>query len=201
MENATTRKVQSILADPTPLGLTGLAMVTLVASSQKLGITEGTSLILPWAIFLGALAQLMASVLDFKHNNLFGAIAFGAYGFFWFGVGMSWMILSGAFGETLQMTADVRQLGFAFVGYFILSVIITVVAFRLTTVLAILMIFIDILLLSLACDAFGAGDMWHTIAAYSELIISMLSFYNVAAVMINKTYQRVILPVGKAWAK
>ncbi len=36
-----------ITADPTAIGLFGLAIVTLVASSQKLGWTEGTSLVIP----------------------------------------------------------------------------------------------------------------------------------------------------------
>ncbi|MGL4853521.1 MAG: acetate uptake transporter [Phocaeicola sp.] len=197
----TTYSVKSVLADPTPLGLTGLALVTLVACSQKLGITEGTSLILPWAIFLGAIAQLVAGMLDFKHNNLFGALAFSAYGFFWLGVGMSWMILSGALGETLQLTADKGQLGFAFLGYFILSLIITVAAFRLNTHLSVLMLFIDVLLLSLTLDTFGMGSFWHTAAAYSELIISLLSFYGVAASMLNKSYGRILIPTGKAWTK
>ena len=81
--------VKIIIADPSALGLFGLAMVTLVASSQKLGLTEGTALILPWAFFLGGLAQLIASFMDSKHNNVFGTTAFGAFGLFWFGVGMS----------------------------------------------------------------------------------------------------------------
>lgn len=37
-------KVKLTLANPTGLGLFGLAIVTLVASSQKLGITTGSSL-------------------------------------------------------------------------------------------------------------------------------------------------------------
>jgi len=76
-------KVKVVVADPSAIGLFGLAMVTLVASSQKLGLTEGVSLVLPWAIFLGATAQLLACLNDFKHNNTFGATAFGAYAFFW----------------------------------------------------------------------------------------------------------------------
>ena len=55
-------KVKVVVADPSALGLFGLAMVTLVASSQKLGLTEGVSLVLPWAIFLGATAQLCSRV-------------------------------------------------------------------------------------------------------------------------------------------
>ena len=62
-------KVKVVTADPSALGLFGLAIITIVASSQKLGITSGVSLVLPWAIFLGASAQLMASINDFKHNN------------------------------------------------------------------------------------------------------------------------------------
>jgi len=45
-------------ADPSALGLFGLAMITFVASTQKLGWTEGTSLLVPWAIFLGACTQI-----------------------------------------------------------------------------------------------------------------------------------------------
>lgn len=44
MEKQNVQAIRLSIADPTPLGLFGLAMVTLVASSQKLGITDGTSL-------------------------------------------------------------------------------------------------------------------------------------------------------------
>ena len=66
-------EVKVVVADPTTLGLFGLAIVTLVASSQKLGITDGVSYLIPWALFLGGFAQLIASIFDFKHNNLFGS--------------------------------------------------------------------------------------------------------------------------------
>ena len=73
---------QTNYANPSALGLFGLAIVTLVAASQKLGITTGTSLIIPWALFLGASAQLYASIIDMKIKNTFGGTAFGAYAFF-----------------------------------------------------------------------------------------------------------------------
>ena len=196
-----TQHVKSVLADPTPLGLAGLAMVTLVASSSKIGFTEGTSLVIPWAIFLGAFAQLLAGYFDFKHNNLFGAIAFSLYGFFWLGVGSSWMITHGLLGESMQASADLEQLGFGFMGYFFLSVILTVASFRTTIFLSIIMVFIDILLLGLTLDTLGFGGPWHAIAAWSELIISMLSFYGCAAALLNKMYDCTVLPVGGALIK
>lgn len=56
MKTDNTRYIKMMKADPSALGLFGLAMVTLVASTQKLGWTEGLSFVIPWAIFLGAFA-------------------------------------------------------------------------------------------------------------------------------------------------
>lgn len=196
-----TKHVKIEVADPTPLGLMGLAMVTLVASSQKLGMTEGLSFVIPWAIFLGALAQIMASMLDYKHNNLFGATAFAGFGFFWLAVASSWLIKMGVFGVELASSFDPKQLGVAFIGYFVFSLIITVGAFRLNGHLSILMLVIDVLVLSLAMDALSMGHGWHTVAAYSELSTAILSLYGVASSFINKSYGRVLLPVGKPWCR
>ena len=146
----TTRTTVKITtADPSALGLFGLAMVTLVASSQKLGLTEGLSLILPWAFFLGGLAQLIAGFMDSKHNNVFGTTAFTAFGLFWFGVGMSWLIQLGAFGETLAADADPRQLGMAFIGYLIFSIFMTIGAMETHKVLFSIFVFIDFLFIGL----------------------------------------------------
>ncbi|MDP4270925.1 MAG: acetate uptake transporter [Bacteroidota bacterium] len=184
------------VADPTPLGLTGLAMVTLVAASQKLGWTEGLSMVIPWAIFLGGFAQLMACVYDFKHNNLFGSTAFGVYGFFWLSVGTTWLIKLGVFGAALAQTVDVHQLGFAFLGYLIISLFITVASFRTNKVLIAIMVLIDVLFLGLMMSSFEMGEIWHSIAAWSELVISLLGFYGAGANLLNKFYGRVMLPVG-----
>ena len=42
--NDSTQHVQIAVADPTPLGLFGLAVVTMVASAQKLGFAVGSFL-------------------------------------------------------------------------------------------------------------------------------------------------------------
>jgi hypothetical protein len=185
------------LTDPTTLGLFGLALTTLVASSQKLGITDGLCLLLPWALFLGGIAQLIASMFDFKHNNLFGSTAFGAYGLFWIGMCMSWLIRMGCFGETLATSADMKQMGFVFVGYFFLTIIFTISALKMSKVMFFLLIFIAVLFLGLSLDSFGCGHFWHFVAAFSELIISLLAFYLLAAKYLNTVFGREMLCVGK----
>jgi hypothetical protein len=185
------------LTDPTTLGLFGLALTTLVASSQKLGITDGLCLLLPWALFLGGIAQLIASMFDFKHNNLFGSTAFAAYGLFWIGMGMTWLIRMGSFGEELAASADTKQLGFVFIGYLFLTIVFTISGLKMSKVMFSLLLLICILFLTLAIEAFTGSCFWRLGAAYSELAISLVTFYALAAKYLNSFFGKEILCVGK----
>lgn len=198
MEKNQAKNVQLVAADPSAIGLFGLAMVTLVASSQKLGITSGVSFVIPWAIFLGAFAQLFACINDSKRNNTFGTTAFGAYAFFWMGMAASWMIKMGVFGEALAADVDPKQLGFAFVGYLIFTIFMTIGAMETHKVLFSIFFVINFLFIGLALDSFDVmGDFPHQLAAYSELVISLLSFYGAGASVLNEHFGKEFLPVGK----
>ncbi len=198
--NSKVTVIQSNLANPSAIGLFGLAMVTLVASSQKLGLTDGNSLIIPWAIFLGALAQIYASIVDLKLNNTFGATAFGGYGFFWLGVATTWMINYGMFGETMAQNADMNQLGVAFLGYLIFTLIMTIGSMGTNKVLFIIFVLIDFLFLGLTLSTFGIMEHeTHMLAAVAELLIALVSFYGVGANVLNTQFKKTILPVGKAF--
>lgn len=196
-----TKHVKIEVADPTTLGLFGLAIVTLVASSQKLELTSGLAYVLPWAIFLGGFAQLIASFFDFKHNNLFGATAFSAYGLFWLGMAMGWLIKLGFMGETLAATADTKQLGAIFLGYMILSAVLTISTLKMSKAMFLLMLLIVVLFLGLSLDSFGCGEVWHSVAAYAELAISITSFYVLSSKYLNSFFGKNIIPVGTPFIK
>lgn len=196
------QNVTITVADPSAIGLFGLAMVTLVASSQKLGITSDLSYVLPVAIFLGGLAQIYASINDAKIKNIFGSTAFGAYGFFWLVVASCWLINYGVFGTTLQEAVDVNQLGFIYFGYLIFTLFMTFGAAGTHKVLFSIFVLIDFLFLGLSMNTFGiAPEFGHSLAAYSELLIALLSFYGSGAAVLNAHYKRVVLPVGKPLVK
>ena len=196
------QKVQISVADPSAIGLFGLAMVTLVASTQKLGITSEVSYVLPWAIFLGALAQIYASVNDAKLGNTFGATAFGGYGFFWLGTAFSWLIKYGVFGAAMQEAMDVKQLGFAYLGYLIFTIYMTIGAAGTHKVLFTIFVLIDVLFLGLTLNTLNfLPEFGHTIAAWAELLIAVFSFYGSAASVLNAHYGRTVLPVGKPLIK
>lgn len=191
-------KVKIVTADPSALGLFGLAVITLVASSQKLGLTSGVSLVLPWALFLGASAQLLACLKDFKHNNTFGATAFGAYAFFWYSMGLTWMIQNGVLGEKLASAVDSKQLGFAFLAYLIFTIFMTIGAMETNKVLFIIFVLIDFLFIGLTFSSFGIMEHFmHNVAAWSELLIAIASFYGCGANVLNTHFGRTFLPIGK----
>lgn len=198
MHNTSTTSVKMVTADPSGIGLFGLAIVTLVASSQKLGITDGLSLIIPWALFLGALAQLFAAVQDAKHNNTFGMTAFSAFGFFWLAVALSWLIKMGALGSTLAGQVDGKQLGFAFAGYLIFTLFMTIGAMETHKVLFFIFVLIDFLFIGLTFDSFEiAPAFFLKLAGYSELCIGLLSLYGFGASVLNTHFERTFLPVGR----
>ncbi|MCL2706456.1 MAG: acetate uptake transporter [Spirochaetaceae bacterium] len=187
--------------DPSALGLFGLAIVTLVASSQKLGITSGVAYVIPWAIFLGALAQLAAGILDYKKGNVFGATAFCAYGFFWLAMATSWLINLGAFGTILKENVNVNQMGFAFIGYLIITIFLTIGSLSTNKVLFYIFLFIDFLFIGLAISTLiPKGNVhlfFHNLAGISELIISLLSFYAGGANVLKNHFGKDVLPIGR----
>jgi succinate-acetate transporter protein len=189
-----------LLSDPTALGVFGLAMVTFVASSQKMGWTTGVTYLIPWALFLGSIAQIWASTIDFRKNNYFGAIVLGVYGLFWVAVAMHWATSLGWFG-TLAENADPKQLAFACIGYGIFSLFIMIAAFEANKVFAAILVLINILLIALALSILRKGtplgDTCYQLAAWSELLISLLGFYAAGAVFLNSYFGRILLPLGK----
>ena len=197
-EHTSKNQISVRVGNPSAIGLFGLAIVTLVASSQKLGFTDGTSLVIPWAIFLGAIAQLYAGALDFKLNNVFGGTAFMGYGLFWLGVATTWLIQNGVFGKAMQASGDVHQLGVAFIGYLIFTLIMTIGAVEVNKTLLVIFILIDVLFIGLSLSTLGIqAHLFHNVAAVAELLIAMVSFYALAANVLNATFQREFLPLGK----
>lgn len=199
------QKAQQAVANPSALGLFGLAMVTLVSSSHSLGITADVSYLLPWTIILGFFAQLLAGIYEFKNNNTFEATAFCGYGFFWLGVALSWMIKLGMFGQAAAAVIDPKQLGFAFLGYFIFTVYMTVGAMNTNKVLFIIFLLIDLFFLGLFMSNLGlGGEFWHKLAGWSELFIAIFSFYGSAAQVLNTHTGVEVLPIGTGfgpWSK
>lgn len=192
------QQVKLTTAEPSGIGLFGLAIVTLVASSQKLGWTDGLGFVLPWAIFLGGFMQLYASKLDAKLGSTFGATAFSAYGFFWLAVGTGWLIQAGVFGQTLAAQTDVHQLGIVYLGYLGFTIFMTIGALETNKVLFTIFFLINFLFIGLGFSSLGIMEhTMHNIAAIAELLVGILSLYGAGANVLNRHFGFEFLPLGK----
>ena len=196
-----TKETKIINADPTPLGVFGLAMVTLVAASVKLGWTSGTINVVPWAIFLGSLAQIWAAKVDFKRNNFYGATVLGAFGLFWAAVSATWLIGNNFLG--LQ-PGDMKQFGYACLGYMVFSIFFAVASWEVNNVFGAILTLIVVLLGALGLQLLGiAPDVTGPIAGWTELAISALGFYACGSLFLNGFFGKTLLPLGKpmGWIK
>jgi uncharacterized protein len=194
----TIAETKIVMADPTALGVFGLAMVTFVAASQKLGWTSGSAYIIPWAMFLGSVAQIWAAGVDFKRNNYFGATVLGAYGLFWMAVSMHWAISQGWLGAVDPLKADPKQLAFACFGYTIFSLFITIASIETNKVFLAILVLIDVLLGALGLSILGIQTaITAPAAAWSELAVALLGFYAAGAIFLNSFFGRIVLPLGK----
>jgi succinate-acetate transporter protein len=196
MTQLSVSETKIVHADATALGVFGLALVTFVASTQKLGWTTGTAYLMPWSLFLGAVAQIWAATVDYKRNSYFGAIVLGVFGLFWVAVTMHWGIANGWFGE-VPANADTRQFGYACLGFMVFSAFITVAAFEANKVFGIILVLILVLLGSLGLQLLGIRpELSGKSAAWAEFFIAILGFYASGAIFLNTFFGRTLLPLG-----
>lgn len=82
---------QSTIANPSPIGLLGFGMTTLLLNLHNADIIPLSIVIIAMGFALGGAAQIIAGIMEFKKNNVFGVTAFTSYGFFWWSLIIIWI--------------------------------------------------------------------------------------------------------------
>jgi succinate-acetate transporter protein len=168
-----------------------VAALVLGLTDFGLASAADKSLMIPWTIFLGATAQLIAGIMDFRRANIFGATAFTTYSLLWYAVSLTLVItiFSGA-------TFDLTHYAHGLIGFLVFSVILTVAATMTNTVLFVVLIGIDLAIFFLVGQLLGG---WPSEPVGAALLgVSAASFYGAAAVLINTMAGRTLVPVGRA---
>ena len=182
-----------LAAEPAPLGLIGLAIAALVLASTdlKLASSAAKSLMIPWTLFLGATAQLIAGIMDYKRNNIFGATAFTTYSLLWYSVSLTLFITI-----FTGVKFDITHYAYGLIGFLIFSIILTVASLMTNKTLFAILLFIDLaifaLVLNILCKT--AAE----IVGVFLVLVSVFSFYGAAGVLLNNMAGKTVLPLGKA---
>jgi len=180
------------VCEPAPLGLLGLAVAALVLMSADLGVTAAKpALMLPWTLFLGATAQLIAGFMDFQRKNIFGATVFTGFALLWYGITLTWAIeLWGG------VAMDPKHLTMGFLGYLVFGLYCTVAAMGTNKVLFIIMVFIDIAVALLVGRAYYPETIEANIIGVTLFFVVAFCFYASFAVLINQMAKKTVFPMG-----
>src|SRR5512136_1528302 len=182
------------VADPAALGLIGLAVAALVLGVVDLQLVESIpskSLMVPWILFFGATAQLIAGGMEFKRNNIFGATVFSVYAMTMYSIALTLVINN----SSVLNPGNINHYAFGLVGILTFSLIAT--AASLLTNKALFMILIAVDLAVVLLIPHYLFEMSSQPAGVFLLLTSVLSFYAAAAVILNTMAGKTVLPVGK----
>ena len=192
IETETTVQTSTPLpAEPAALGLTGLAVAALVIGSGYMGLTSGIDkvLMIPWILFFGASAQLIAGIIDFKRNNIFGATVFTIYAMAMFSISLT--LFFTIFGE---VNFDIAHYGFGLIAILIFTLIATAASLMAHKILLVILLVVDVAVLGLIFHYLaGAPTM---VGGVFLILTSVLSFYAVAGILINTMAGKELIPLG-----
>ncbi len=185
------KEVPEKSTEPAALGLFGLAVAALVLSSSDLGFASATSksLLMPWVLFFGATAQVIAGFTEFKRNNIFGATVFTFFSMAMYAIALTVIIT--AFTD---VPVDINHYVTGLIAVLIFLLIATVASLMTNKVLFTILVVVDV-----AIPLLVAHFLWDLSAFYAGvflLITSALSFYAAGAVLLNSMAQKEILPLG-----
>ncbi len=179
------------VAEPACLGLIGLAIAALVLGLTDLGLAsvDNQSLIIPWTLFLGATAQLIAGIMDFKRDNIFGASAFTTYSLLWYAVSLTLLITI-----FTSVESDMTHYAHGLIGFLFFSIILTAASLMTNKTLFAILMSIDIAIVALVLHILIGTSTIPV--GLSLLAVSLFSFYGAAGVLLNNMADKEILPLG-----
>ena len=183
------------VANPGPTGLVAFGMTTIMLSLVNAGLLPagGEPVVIPLAISLGGLNQLIAGALEFRAGNSFGMTAFLSYGAFWL-----WFAMLYLFGHhnIIDLGGAGPTVGVALILWGIVTIGFWVCTFRLSLVL-----WLTFLCLIAAFFLLGLAGVLHrpaldSLGGWAGLVTGALALYCGIAQLANGMSARPVFPLG-----
>jgi succinate-acetate transporter protein len=189
------------VAAPSILGLFGLAAAVFMEAANLAGWygnAETPLILFPFALAAGGIAQLLACMWAYRAHDAVGSAMHGIWGSFWIGYGLYNLLI--ALGVLPAAATDATAAG-AFGFWFVVLAGLTWAGaiataaenVALTAVLATLAAGSTLLAIALL----GGMPVAQTIGACLLLVSAVLAWYLAAAMMLEATTERAVLPIGK----
>jgi succinate-acetate transporter protein len=182
------------MGNPAVVGLAGFGLTTLLLQIHNIGLM-GIGPVLAMGLIFGGLAQFIAGFMEQKLGNNFGFSAFTAYGSFWIGLGIIWLL-----NHLGIYAASHTDLGWYLVAWALYTFIMMLASFYVHKAMTITFVLLEIGFILLVIGHFGFPKM-NIVAGYELIFCALSAWYMMASIIINDVAGKEVLPVGKAWAK
>ena len=185
-----TDKIETGIANSGPLGLLGFGMTTVLLNLHNANIIPLSAVILAMGLCLGGAAQIIAGIMEFKRNNLFGGTAFTAYGLFWWSLLFIWTNPFGGINS-----ADEKGMGFYLLLWCIFTAFMFIGTLKHNRATQIVFLSLAVLFLLLSIGDFTGLAVVKVIAGWVGIICGVSAIYNSLAQVINNEHGKQLLPL------
>jgi len=178
------------VANPAPLGLLGFGMTTVLLNLHNAEIIPLSDVIVAMGFALGGAAQIIAGIMEFKNQNVFGATAFTAYGLFWWSLIFIW-------SHPLTHTdADAVSMGFYLLLWGVFTLFMFIGSLKHNRATQVVFCSLTILFFLLSISDFTGSHAIHLIAGIVGIICGCSAIYASVAQVVNNEHGKTILPLG-----
>lgn len=187
------------IANPAALGLFGFGITTALLQGAVTGISGAATMswAIAFALGFGGTAQVVAGIIDFRRNNMFGGTAFLTYGCFWWSVAAYDVLTRLPSYEVAEAVLDVSRDGKAMMlkqaimG--VLTIVLALCTFNMNLVMVLLFWMLALLFFFLCGGVYN--NTMEKFAGWWGLCVAAVAIYAAAAQLINDTYHRQVLPI------
>ncbi|WP_308042418.1 acetate uptake transporter, partial [Streptomyces sp. 8L] len=181
------------IADPGALGLAGFATTTFILSTFNTGLLSDSleTVVLPFALFFGGIAQLLAGMWEFRRANTFAATAFSAYGAFW--LGFAYYISQVV--PKLPPAHAYQATGLFLLAWAVFTTYMIIPAMRTNGAVLGVIVVLAVTFILLTVGAFAQSTGIDKVGGWAGYVTAALAWYASCATAANGTWKKTVLPV------
>lgn len=178
--------------DPFPLGLASFGISALVLATVMSGLIDAGALpaVLSLALALGFATELVAGLIHYRRGETFPALVFTAYAGFW----LSYALLVQFYGP--MVTSGAAEItGMFLLAWAIFSTYMLLAALRTNKTTILIFTLLSCVFYLAAFGSFLGSTGLSELAGFVLVADAIVALYASAAIIVNTTWDRTVLPV------
>jgi hypothetical protein len=183
------------IADPAAVGLAGFGLTTFALGMINVGAIDTSALpvVFPLALAYGGLVQLLAGMWAFIRGDTFAAVGFSSYGGFW----ISFWALNAFFLKQIPASEQGAALALYLAVWGFFTFYLWLASFRVNWGVNLVLLTLTVAYALLAAGKAGGSLSTYHIGGGFTIATAVIAWYVSAAVTINQTFARELLPLGE----